>query len=220
MNPIDKIKEQKILGLVEDLILDNTKIINISPELKAEIENLPDLICLSLNTTHLQSLTNFPNLPSLIRLELINNKFPPSDLKNILNCPSLQSLSLSNNTIQKIEDLKILEKMEDLIQLDLEETELSKRDTYRKEVFGVFKNLKILDNKDFEGNFFEYNSGDSEEEKSDAESGEEKSEKIGDESSDGSDYEGDEEEEDEESEVEDYESEGDDEVDLKKLKSN
>jgi hypothetical protein len=160
MEALKKIKQQKSMGEVEDLVLDETKIVKISKELKEEIEKLEDLVCLSLNSTQLESLENFPKCPGLIRLELINNKFPGSDLKYLLQCESLQSLSLSNNTISSINDLKPLSGLEDLIQLDLEETEFSKNPKYREQVFAQFGKLKILDNKDANGENFDYSDED------------------------------------------------------------
>lgn len=213
MKALDIIEEQKKLEVVEDLILDDHKIIKITEQLQKEIENLPDLICLSLNSTELNSLENFPNLPGLIRLELINNKFKPSDLKYILNCNSLQSLSLSNNSIEKIEDLEILKEFEDLIQIDLEETLLSKGENYRKDVFGLFKKLKILDNKDINGNDFDYSSDDEEDEESNNSNNSDEGEIDNDEASDDDSDDSNLNEEDDDS---DDEGESDD--DLKKLK--
>ncbi len=69
------IRDKEKLGPIEDLILDDMDIENISMELKKTIESLPELLCLSFNNCNLLTLTNFPLIKTLIRLELSDNKF-------------------------------------------------------------------------------------------------------------------------------------------------
>ena len=73
---IEHIRKQTKQGQTEELYLDDLSIITITPELKKELEGMADLMCLSMNNCGLTSLANFPNKPSLIRLELMENKFP------------------------------------------------------------------------------------------------------------------------------------------------
>ena len=65
-----KIQEEKELGEIEDLILDDVECEEITDELKGELEKMQEIICLSLNGCGLKTLKNFPNLPNLIRLEI------------------------------------------------------------------------------------------------------------------------------------------------------
>ena len=157
---IEAIKKELQAGQVEELYLDDLQIVTISPELKKEVEKLPDLMCLSMNNCSLSSLNNFPTKPALIRLELMENKFPAKDLVYVASVSALQSLSLGSNKIATIADLAPLKKLTNLIQLDLSDTDLSKTADYRKAVFELIPNLQVLDNLDVEGNEYEYSSED------------------------------------------------------------
>lgn len=203
---IDTIKKAVKNGQTEELYLDDVVIPTISADLKKEIENVPDLMCLSLNNCGLTSLANFPNKTNLIRLELMENKFPAKELEHLVGTSSLQSLSLGSNKITSIADLAPLKKLENLIQLDLSETELSRIPDYRKAVFDLLTNLQVLDNLDAEGNEYEYSSESEQADGDFADNGQDEEE----------DYEGDDDDEegddDEEEEGEDDE-EGDDDED-------
>jgi|NOAtaT_6_FD_contig_31_3435603_length_727_multi_4_in_0_out_0_1 hypothetical protein len=200
---IDTIKKAVKNGQTEELYLDDINIPTISADLKKEIENVPDLMCLSLNNCNLTSLANFPNKTNLIRLELMENKFPAKELEHLAGTTTLQSLSLGSNKITTINDLAPLKKLENLIQLDLSETELSKTEDYRKAVFELLTNLQVLDNLDAEGNEYEYSSESEQADGEFADNGQEEEE----------DYEGDEDDDDEDGEDEDEDGEDDEEGD-------
>jgi len=123
---------------------------------------MPEIICLSMNGCKLQSLANFPKLPKLVRLELIENEFDGNDLVYLGHLSELQSLSLGCNNIKEYSQLEVLGKLDHLIQLDLSDCELSNTENYRTTMFQRFPNLKILDNKDQEGQEFEYSESDGE----------------------------------------------------------
>lgn len=190
---------------VDEIVLDETEIAEFTPELKKKLESIEGMSTLSLNNCKIKSLTNFPKLAGLIRLEIMNNEFPAADLKNLSALTELQSLSISDNQVATVEDLRPLYALP-LAQLDLSGTELAGQKNYRDEVFGAFKELQILDNQDKDGNEVEY-----EEDEFEDEDGEEDLE----DEEDGYD---DDEEDDEEDEEEDYEDEDDDEEDEPKNK--
>ena len=198
---LEIIKKESQSGIVEELFLDEITITTISPELKKEIEKQADLMCLSLNNCGLTSLANFPTKPTLIRLELMENKFPAKDLHFVGAITSLQSLSLGSNTINSIEDIAPLKSLDNLIQLDLSETGLSKTPDYRKNVFELIPNLQVLDNLDVDGNEYEYSSeeegeGDDDEEGDDSDDEDGDDDEEGEEGDEGD--EGDEEDDDDE----------------------
>lgn len=209
---IEQIKKELSLGQLEELYLDDIQIQTITLELKKEIEKLTELMCLSLNNCGLTSLVNFPNKLTLIRLEVMENKFPAKELVHIAGIVSLQSLSLGSNKIVTIQDLAPLKSLENLIQLDLSDTEFAKTADYRKAVFELIPNLQVLDNLDVEGNEYEYSSDDNDEEDNgdfDAEDDEDGDEFDDDEDEDGEegddDGEDDEEDDDEDDEEDDEE---------------
>lgn len=210
---IEQIKKQVKQGQVEELYLDDIIIGTISSELKKELEGMSDLMCLSMNNCGLTSLANFPKKASLIRLELMENKFPAKELEHLTDLKELQSLSLGCNKIGTLADINPLKKLEALVQLDLSETDLAKTADYRKAVFELLPHLQVLDNLDADGNEYEYSS-----ENDDDEANGEGEDEDGEEEDDGEyddDDEGDEEgdEEDGEEDDEDDDDEEDDEED-------
>jgi len=141
---------------VEDIYLDDIEIKRLDGALLAELESMKDIICLSMNGCKLETLESFPHLPKLVRLELIENEFDGKDLVHLGQLSELQSLSLGCNNISEYSRLETLRNLENLIQLDLSDCPLSQKDDYRKHMFTLFPSLKILDNKDQDGNEFEY----------------------------------------------------------------
>jgi len=211
---IEIIKRQIKQGTVEELYLDDTPIGSISPELKKELEGMSELMCLSMNNCGLTSLANFPKKVSLIRLELMENKFSAKELEHLGDLKELQSLSLGCNKISTLADINPLKKLEALVQLDLSETELAKSPDYRKAIFELLPHLQVLDNLDIDGNEYEYSSendevnGDGDDEEGEEDDGEYDDEDEG-EDDEGEEEDG--EEDDEDDEDDDEEDEEDDE---------
>ena len=216
---INAIRKELDQGEIEELYLDTIKIEKISEELKQEIEKLDELMCLSMNDCGLVSLANFPEVKNIIRLELMDNKFPARELQHLSHLSSLQSLSLGANKIERFEELDPLKKLKELVQLDLSDSPLSQKADYRATVFKLFPQLQILDNCDVEGNEYQYSSSNDQEG-----DGEDDEESFGDEEDDEEDRssyddeEDDEEEGDEGDEDEDEEDDEEDEAPRKRVK--
>ena len=148
-----------------------------------------------------------------MRLELIENEFSGDDLSHLSGLLELQSLSLGCNQISDISQLVPLTQLENLIQLDLSDCPIAEKENYRTEVFEKFPNLKILDNRDVNGNEFEYSESDDCQEVDD----EEDIEDV-DDSEDEDDENGDEDDEDDCSEEDEEDEEDDDGKPNKKVK--
>ena len=58
--------------------------------------------------------------------------------------PKLQILLLSDNTINDVNELKSLAKLEELMQLELNNTSVSKKDGYREKVFALIPSLEVI----------------------------------------------------------------------------
>ena len=56
------------------------------------LEKYKNLYFLTLNDCGLSSLLNFPDLPNLVRLELIDNKLPAAELSHLSNLSNLHLL--------------------------------------------------------------------------------------------------------------------------------
>lgn len=197
-------------GTVEDITLDNIEIKEISDDLRKKLEELKDLVCLSMNQCNLTSLANFPKLPGLVRLELMKNSFGGSDLKHLTSLSALQSLSLGNNNITSFKELEPLVKLT-IVQLDLSDTPLAGEDNYRTKIFESFPKLQILDNKDAEGNEYEYTEEEEDDGEDDFDDDEDGDLEGSDDDLDGED--GGEDDEDGEEDDEDEEGDDDDEED-------
>jgi len=59
---------------VEQLILDECHFKAFTPQLKKELEKFTGLLYLSLNDCQLKSLEHLPSLPSLLKLDLLDNQ--------------------------------------------------------------------------------------------------------------------------------------------------
>jgi len=74
---------------------------------------------LTLNDCGIASLSNFPVLPALIRLDMVFNNIPGEDLQYLAHSKHLQTIMLGANQIKKLDDLNHLRGMRKLLQLDL-----------------------------------------------------------------------------------------------------
>lgn len=74
----------------------------------------------------------------------MENSFPSSDLIYLNKLSNLQSLSLSGNKISCFDDIKLLDNLTNLIQLDLNNCKISEKNHYRKKIFQIFPNLQVF----------------------------------------------------------------------------
>ena len=169
-DPIALIEEKVASKNTMEINLDDTVIERIDERLAQKLESVCGLTILTLNDCNLCTLKNFPKLPELLRLELINNKFEADDLRHLLQLKKLQSLSLNNCKIRDINDLRVLTEFEELVQLDVNYTDITKQTNFTKEIFELLPNLQILNNKDDKGNDIEYSSESNEIEESETDS--------------------------------------------------
>eukprot|EP00828_Plagiopyla_frontata_P018506 TRINITY_DN2373_c0_g1_i8.p1 TRINITY_DN2373_c0_g1~~TRINITY_DN2373_c0_g1_i8.p1 ORF type:complete len:223 (-),score=55.43 TRINITY_DN2373_c0_g1_i8:31-699(-) len=152
MKEIEKQVEDIEAHEVEELILDSHHFGKFTPELKAKIESYTNLCSLALNDCQLKSLENFPNLPKLAKLELIDNQLAANALNELPSFPELQSLSLGGNRIANIDEITALKRYTQLVELDFLGCHITNIQGYREKLFLEFPNLLILDNADKDGN--------------------------------------------------------------------
>lgn len=215
---IEIIKEKFNQDEDNEIVLDSIEIPEITDEIKKKLEGVSGLVSLALNSCGLNTLKNFPNIPELIRLELMNNNFKGNELHHLAHLKKIESISLSENEICTFDDLAALEGLTELVQLDLSSTPLAKDPEYRSRIFKMFPSLKILDNKDKLGNPYEYSDVDEDEYKEDNDMSddgedEDEEEEEGSENDDEEEEDGDEDEDGEEDEDEDDEEEEESEED-------
>ena len=147
------------------IALDGITINHISDEVKTYLENFKSLEELSMVNCNLNTLQNFPELPSLIKLDLSDNHIKDTDLKELLKYKKLQELRMANNNgISNFSEIKKLESLP-LTFIDFSDCPVSKMEGYREKFYENFKNLKILDLCDKEGK--EWDEDDEEEEEPD-----------------------------------------------------
>ena len=107
-----------------NLILDELKIERLSEADKKFLEEFSNLESLSMNSTELRSLENFPMVPKLQKLYLDDNKLKGSDLAHLKDCANLETLFICNNQLKEFDDLKDLGTMKALKVLDLSNNEV------------------------------------------------------------------------------------------------
>jgi len=142
---------------IQELALDGLTIPKITPDIKGRLDKVAELIGLSFNNCGLESLDNLPNGAGLIRLELKENKFKATELPKVADkYPKLQILFLSDNNITDYKELQPLTKLKEIVQLELNNTALSKKPDYRSKIFEMFSALEILDDLDKNGEPYEF----------------------------------------------------------------
>jgi hypothetical protein len=117
-------------------------------EIRQELERFRFLQMLTLNDCGIVSLENFPNLPALIRLDMVFNSIPGSHLHYFSASKHIQTLMLGANKVEKIEELAALKGFRQLLQLDLLNNPVVREAGYRAQVFSMFPSLSILDTLD------------------------------------------------------------------------
>lgn len=124
------------------------KILNLDNCVSSSIEGLTSDFCnlvkLSMKNVGLTSIKNLPELESLKKLELADNKIS-GELKFLKSCPKLEKIDLSSNEIKNFNDLKPLRKLRKLKVLDLYNNDVQLIRNYREKVFYLIPSLKFLD---------------------------------------------------------------------------
>ena len=154
---------------VYELILEKYRGSSISQADSILLSKFSNIESLSFIMCGLKSLENFPVLSSLIKLDLGDNKLK-SGFRILASLTSLTHLSLAGNQIADIKELACLTGLDSLVTLDLFGNPLTETSGYREEVFGMFRNLQVLDGCDKDGEEVSVNSeeeSESEEEESD-----------------------------------------------------
>ena len=128
----------------EELVLDQWRASEFSPSDRLLLEMYPTLTSLSLNGCGLTCLADFPQIPSLLVLQLNDNGIA-GGLDALQPLVSLTTLGLCGNPIQSVAVLSPLSALRRLKSLDLLECPVSKLDDYRQAVFDALPTLRTLD---------------------------------------------------------------------------
>ncbi|KAK7475765.1 hypothetical protein BaRGS_00032986 [Batillaria attramentaria] len=125
---------------IKDLNLDNCRV----TEIEGLTSDFSALESLSMINVGLQSLSNFPKLGNLKKLDLSDNRIS-GGLQALTGCPKLTHLSLSGNKIKEIDALKPLKDLPNLKSLDLFNCEVTNLEEYREKVFEMLEQISFLD---------------------------------------------------------------------------
>lgn len=150
-----------------NLLLDEMQIESLSKEDQQFLQEFSELECLSMNSTGMKSLDNFPDNENLMRLELNDNRLSGGELKKLLKYKNLHTLKFANNRVEKIADIEVLRPLETLMNLDLIGNPVCDLEGYKEKMFEIFPKLEILDGYDKNGD--EHHSENSEEDLEDEE---------------------------------------------------
>ncbi|CDW57457.1 LRR 4 and LRR 7 domain containing protein [Trichuris trichiura] len=99
---------------------------------------------LSIAQSGLCSLRGFPEMPSLIKLDLSNNSLEDG-LEHLLGCPNLNMLNLSGNRFKDLKALEPLKKLTNLKVLHLNGCDLTRSLHYRCKVAEMLPQIEYLD---------------------------------------------------------------------------
>lgn len=92
---------------VEELNLDGWHCSELTASDRQLLEGLPALEFLSMNNCGLASLSNFPRLPNLLKLDLSDNKIADG-LQHLAGLQKLMQLGLAGNSIRTLAELEKL----------------------------------------------------------------------------------------------------------------
>lgn len=141
---------------VDELILDDIfeDITTFTDSNKKDLEKYVNLVHLSLNGFGLESLKNFPKIPSLNVLEIRSNKLNGTDFAEITKLyPSLYKLKVGDNPIKSLDVFKFL-KGTTIKKLELDGCPaIEGNENYRDDVFKLALGLEIVDNMTKEGEY-------------------------------------------------------------------
>lgn len=142
----EKLSEHKPTD-VDELILDdlfeNVKFF--TEENKKDLEKYTNLIHLSLNGFGLESLKNFPKIPTLQVLELRSNQLTGNDFAKLKELyPELYKLKVGENPIKDTNVFKVLSDSS-IRKLELSDTPASTAKDYRNALFSMISGLESVD---------------------------------------------------------------------------
>lgn len=138
---------------VDELILDDIfeNVTSFTEQNKKDFEKYSNLVHLSLNGFGLQSLKNFPKLPSLQVLEIRANDLKGDDFSIIPTLyPELYKLKVGENPIASLDAFKPLSGS-NINKIELQGTKASQDKNYKEALFKLIPSLDIIDNQNKEG---------------------------------------------------------------------
>ncbi len=148
---------------VEELALIEIKNLEFTKEIKEYLEQFSALEHLTINMCGLKDLNNFPNLPKLVELEMMDNKLKDGHLAQLAHLTLLESLFLGGNDLATPEAfVPLAKKLTQLKHLEVLENPLTEKDNHRATLFSLFPELNIIDCFDKEGNEIDLDDIDSE----------------------------------------------------------
>jgi hypothetical protein len=139
---------------VDELILDDLyqNIEGFTPDHKKTLELYKNLVHLSLNSLGLKSLNNFPKIVNLQILEIRGNQLTGEDFAQINQLyPNLYKIKVGANPIKSLEVFKVFLASTGLKKLELLESDVTSKETYRDELFKLLKNVEVIDRMNREG---------------------------------------------------------------------
>lgn len=133
-------------GEMEELNIDNCK----ASQISGLTDKFVNLQTLSIANCELETLKGFPNLPSLRKLDLSDNRIS-GGLDVLTGCTHLEYLGLSGNPIKDVATLEPLKKLTHLQNLEVFNCDIATGEDYRVKIFEVLEHVLYVDGMDREG---------------------------------------------------------------------
>lgn len=118
----------------------------ISDTVRDKLDELTYLESLVIIRCGLQRLNNLPKLGSLLRIQFDHNLLDGAQLVYLKDYKKLISISLMDNKIENVDDLKVLDQLPTLLQLNLFKNPIQTQNQYRLKSFEFMPKLILLDN--------------------------------------------------------------------------
>lgn len=151
--------EEKVLKMIEEQVeegenrieVQGVYLIKITPLIKQKIESAPRVKALSFQNCRLSSLENFPQIPGLKELDLSDNYLKDENIQELSQFKNLKYMYLSGNKIRNINSLSFLKELENLKEIDVSGCPFAEKDGYNFKLFGMCKNLLLVDGMNIDG---------------------------------------------------------------------
>lgn len=135
---------------VFELVVDSSR--SSDGEVVGLTDEFKELEFLSMVDVGLKSLSKFPSLPKLRKLDLSDNAISGGLAILSEKCPNLTYLVLNGNDIKETSTMEALKNLKSLKRLDLFNCDVASKDGYRETLFEMLPQLTFLDGFDPDDN--------------------------------------------------------------------
>eukprot|EP00347_Sterkiella_histriomuscorum_P003196 403365222 len=136
----------------ESLLLDGVATPKMFPKDRVFLERFVNVMVLGFNSCSIRTLSKFPMMVKVVKLELQDNKIKAGLEKIIKKFPNLEILKLGNNYIDTLAEVKKLSKHKTLRSVELYGNPICEILNYTEKILNILPDIMVLDGQDRDGN--------------------------------------------------------------------